>query len=65
MGGYYALAPLENHLGVYAPLICARKCGLKLVNILNWLKGLYDRIGQWVEALCKTSCQLKPLSTLH
>ena len=47
-GRHYALAPLENHVGVYAPSIFARKCGLNLVNILNLAKrqGLYDRIGQ-------------------
>ena len=31
---HYALAPLKNHVGVYASSIFARKCGLKLVNIL-------------------------------
>ena len=33
-GGHYALAPLENHVAVYAPSIFARKCRLRLVNIL-------------------------------
>ena len=40
-GRHYALAPLENYVGVYAPSIFARnarKCRLKLVNILNFAK---------------------------
>ena len=48
-GGHYALAPLENHVGVYAPSIFAKKCRYWI-----WQKRLYDRIGQWVEALYKT-----------
>ena len=55
--GYYAFDPLENHAGVHAPAIFARKCRLRLVNILNLAKRLYrlyDRIGQWVEVLYKT-----------
>ena len=38
MRAHYALAPLENHLGVYASSILARKCRLKLVGILNLAK---------------------------
>ena len=38
MGGHYALAPLENHVKIYAPYTFARKCRLKLVNILNLAK---------------------------
>ena len=34
-GRHYALAPVENHVGVCAPSIFVRKCGLKLVNILT------------------------------
>ena len=29
-GRHYALAPLENHVGVYAPSLFELKCGLKL-----------------------------------
>ena len=32
MGGHHALAPLESHVGVYAPSIFARKGRLKLVT---------------------------------
>ena len=55
-GRHYPLATLENHKGLlYAPLVFARKCRLKLVNIIEFgKKGLYDRIGQWSEALYKT-----------
>ena len=35
LGRHYALAPQENDVGVYAPSIFARKCGLKLLKILN------------------------------
>ena len=35
---YYAVDPLENHVGVYVPSIFARTCGLKLVNRLNLAK---------------------------
>ena len=38
--GHYALAPLENTVGVYAPSIFAQKCRLKLVNILNLAKTI-------------------------
>ena len=38
-GRHYALAPLKNHVGVYAPSIFARKCRLKL-NILNMVKSI-------------------------
>ena len=34
-GRHYPLATLGNHVGVYAPSIFARKCRLKLANILN------------------------------
>ena len=40
---HYALSPLENHVGVYARLICAKKqktCELKLVSILNLTKRI-------------------------
>ena len=46
--GQYALAPLENHVGIYIPSIFARKCRYWI-----WQKRLFDRIGQWVEALYK------------
>ena len=36
---------------VYVPSIFAQNCTLKLVKILNLAKRLYDRKGQWVEAL--------------
>ena len=36
----YALAPLENQLGAYAPTIFARKCRIRLVNILNLAKKI-------------------------
>ena len=49
-GGHYALAPLENHVGIYAPSILLKKCR-QLVNILNLARRLYDKIGQWVEVL--------------
>ena len=47
-GGYYAIAPLENHVGVYAPSIFAKRCRCWI-----WQKRLYDRIGQWLETLYK------------
>ena len=37
-GGHYALAPLENNVEVNASSIFARKCRLRLVNILNLAK---------------------------
>ena len=37
---HYALAPLENHVGLYDPSIFARKSRLKLANILNVLKRI-------------------------
>ena len=40
MGGHYALAPLENHVGVYTPSTFARKCRLMLVNTLNLAKKI-------------------------
>ena len=40
MEEHYALAPLENHLGVYSPSTFARKCRLKLFNILNLAKKI-------------------------
>ena len=51
MGEHYTLAPLENHVAVYTSPMFARKCRLRLANILNLTKILYDRIGQWVKAL--------------
>ena len=39
-GRHYALPPLENHVGVYASSIFAKKCRLKLVNILNLVKRI-------------------------
>ena len=39
-GSQYALAPLENYVGLYAPSIFARKCRLKIVNILNLAKTI-------------------------
>ena len=45
--GHYALAPLENHVGVYAPFIFARKGRLNLLTYSIWQKRFYDRIGQW------------------
>ena len=46
MGGHYALAPLENDVGVYAHSTFARKCRLKLVNILNLAKqgGMTEKV---------------------
>ena len=38
--GHYALAPLENNVGVYAPSKFAQNCGLKLVKILNLAKTI-------------------------
>ena len=46
---HYALAPLENHVGVH-PSIFARKCRIKLVNILNLAKRIV-RQNRWV-SLC-------------
>ena len=43
-GRHYALAPLQNHVGVYTPSTFARKCGLKLVNILNLAKRIIWQI---------------------
>ena len=40
MGEHYALAPLENQLALFAPSTFARKCRLKLVNILNLAKKI-------------------------
>ena len=37
--GHYALAPLENHVGLY-PSIFARKCRIKLANVLNLAKRI-------------------------
>ena len=37
-GRHYALAPLENHVGVYVPSIFVRNCALKLDDILNLAK---------------------------
>ena len=37
--GDYALAPLENHVGVH-PSIFARKCRIKLAKILNLAKRI-------------------------
>ena len=48
-GGHYPLAPLENHVGIYAPSVFAWKRKYWI-----WQKRLHDRIGQWVEALYKT-----------
>ena len=39
-GRHYDLAPLENHVGVYAPSIFASKHRLKLDNILNLAKSI-------------------------
>ena len=39
-GRHYALAPMENHVWVYAPSVVARKCKLKLVNIFNFTKKI-------------------------
>ena len=39
-GRHYALAPLENHVGVYASSIFASKRRLKLVSILNLAKSI-------------------------
>ena len=39
-GRHYALAPLENHVWVYAPSIFARKFKLKLLSILNLAKKI-------------------------
>ena len=49
LGGGETLWPCftENHVGVYL-----REMGLKLVNILDWVK-MYNRIVQWVETLYK------------
>ena len=47
-GGHYSFATLGNHVGVYAPSIVVRTCRYWI-----WQKRLYDRIGQWVEALYK------------
>ena len=38
-GEYYVLTPLENRVGVYAPSVFARKCRLRLVDILNLEKS--------------------------
>ena len=38
-GGDYALAPLENNVGVYPPSILAQNFRLKLVKILNLAKN--------------------------
>ena len=36
---HYVLAPLENHVAMY-PSIFARKCRIKLANILNLAKWI-------------------------
>ena len=52
---HYALALQENHGGYMLPQHLQGSADLlKLVNILNLTKKLYDRIRQWVEALYKT-----------
>lgn len=52
---HYPLASLDSHVGVYAPSIFAKKCGLRLVYTLNLAKKrLYERTSEWVEALYKT-----------
>ena len=47
IGGHYALAPLENDVGVYSPFIFARKGRLNLLTYSIWQKRFYNRIGQW------------------
>ena len=64
--GHYALAPLENLVGMY-PSIFARKCRIKLAKIWNLAKRIV-RQNSWV-SLCiiwELECsQLKPLLVLH
>ena len=43
--GQNTLVPLQNHVGVDAPSIFARKCRLKLIRFVS--------IGQWLYALYK------------
>ena len=42
-GKHYAFTPLENGVGIYALSRFARKCGLKLVNILNLAKKIVGK----------------------
>ena len=63
---HYALAPLENRMGLY-PSIFARKCRIKLANILNLTKSIVRQnrsVGSCIIQQLKCF-QLKPLKIFH
>ena len=64
---HYAIAPLKNHVAVYAPSIFARKCGLKFVNILNLAKRIpwQNRSLGWGIIQVLECYQFKSLRALH
>ena len=66
-GRHYALAPLENYVGVYASSIFARECRVKLVNTLDFAKRTVwqNRSVGWGIIYELEYCHLKPLRALH